>query len=323
MVSKDEVASRGVGTSSPVETFCNAPQNEVKVFFGGMMFLTRLPCPGFCDHHPGYTMRGFSWFPAIGAVIGGWAAVWFDAAIAVWPEPAVAACLSTSATIWLTGCFHEDGLGDTLDGFGGGWTKAQILRIMKDSRVGSYAAVGLSMWMMAKVALLSRLASVPTVWALGGSSGVGPALVVAHSVARMTGPPLLYTSEYVLDDDDAKKDFYIWFGQFRRVFGPVRLVASALSAAAVAFAILPPHRAAAVLGTTSVCTVFAGLYSHSVLGGVMGDFLGATTCITETAIYLILISDPARLAAASGPLLRLGVTVLTPYVYGRFIRKSK
>ncbi len=44
-------------------------------------------------------MRGFSWFPAIGAVIGGWAAVWFDAAIAVWPEPAVAACLSTSATV--------------------------------------------------------------------------------------------------------------------------------------------------------------------------------------------------------------------------------
>jgi hypothetical protein len=50
----------------------------------------------------GHTMRGFSWFPAIGAVIGGWAAVWFDAAVAVWPEPAVAACISTSATVKYT-----------------------------------------------------------------------------------------------------------------------------------------------------------------------------------------------------------------------------
>lgn len=287
------------------------------------MFLTRLPCPGFCDHHPGHTLRGFSWFPAIGAVIGGWATVWFEASTAVWPEPVIAACLSTSATVWLTGCFHEDGLGDTLDGFGGGWTKAQILRIMKDSRVGSYAAVGLSLWLAAKVALLSRLSlGGPSVWAWGASSGVGPALVVAHAVSRVTGPPLLYTSAYVLDDDDAKKDFYQWFGEFRRVFGPARLAASCLSAAAIAFAILPAKRAAAVLGTVSFCTVFAKWYSFSVLGGVMGDFLGATTCVTETAIYLALITDPARVAAARVPLLRLAAVVLAPYVYGRFLRSK-
>ncbi len=30
-----------------------------------------------------------------------------------------------------SGCFHEDGLADSLDGFGGGWGREQILRIMK------------------------------------------------------------------------------------------------------------------------------------------------------------------------------------------------
>ena len=45
----------------------------------------------------------------------------------LWP-PLIAAALSSGGTLWLTGCFHEDGLCDTLDGFGGGWTKSQILR---------------------------------------------------------------------------------------------------------------------------------------------------------------------------------------------------
>ena len=100
-------------------------------------FLTRLPCPGWCDHHPGYLMRAMAYFPLIGScVVGVWAAAIYDAAASLWP-PLVAAALSSGGTLWLTGCFHEDGLCDTLDGFGGGWTKAQILRIMKDSRNGS------------------------------------------------------------------------------------------------------------------------------------------------------------------------------------------
>lgn len=62
-------------------------------------------------------------------------------------------CFKTGATLWLTGCFHEDGLADTIDGFGGGWTKSQILRIMRDSRVGSYALMGGSLWALAKATL--------------------------------------------------------------------------------------------------------------------------------------------------------------------------
>ena len=28
-----------------------------------------------------------------------------------------------SVGVWITGCFHEDGLADTLDAFGGGWVR--------------------------------------------------------------------------------------------------------------------------------------------------------------------------------------------------------
>ena len=50
---------------------------------------------------------------------------------------------------------------DTLDGFGGGWTKAQILKIMRDSRNGSYATMGGCMWVIAKSASIACIGAPP------------------------------------------------------------------------------------------------------------------------------------------------------------------
>lgn len=55
----------------------------------------------------------------------------------------VAIVLTMLSRIILTGALHEDGLGDFLDGFGGGQTQEKILAIMKDSHAGTYAIVGL------------------------------------------------------------------------------------------------------------------------------------------------------------------------------------
>ncbi len=55
----------------------------------------------------------------------------------------VAIVLTIMSRVILTGALHEDGLGDFLDGFGGGYSKEKILAIMKDSHVGTYAILGL------------------------------------------------------------------------------------------------------------------------------------------------------------------------------------
>lgn len=70
-----------------------------------------------CDHSPPFLMRSMQHFPLIGAAIGIWGAVFFNAAAVLVP-PAVAAAASTLATVHITGCFHEDGLADVFDGFG-------------------------------------------------------------------------------------------------------------------------------------------------------------------------------------------------------------
>jgi hypothetical protein len=50
----------------------------------------------------------------------------------------LAALLAVAATMLASGALHEDGLSDTLDGFGGGRTRERKLEIMRDSRIGSY-----------------------------------------------------------------------------------------------------------------------------------------------------------------------------------------
>lgn len=60
----------------------------------------------------------------------------------------VAIVLTILSRVLLTGALHEDGLGDFLDGFGGGHSKEKILAIMKDSHAGTYAILGLILYFL-------------------------------------------------------------------------------------------------------------------------------------------------------------------------------
>jgi len=179
---------------------------DLELLFSGTFFPPRPP--------------GMAYFPLLGALIGVWAASFYDAAASLWP-PLVAASVSSAGTLWLTGCFHEDGLCDTLDGFGGGWSKAQIMKIMRDSQNGSYATMGGCLWVLAKSAAIARLGELGpshgSLWALSGSLGAGPAIVVAQAAARSSAAVLIYCYEYVVDDEDAKGEYYNWYA---RSFAP-------------------------------------------------------------------------------------------------------
>ena len=76
-----------------------------------------------------------------------------------------------------------------------------------------------------------------------------------------------------------------------------------------------------VLAATAVGTIAAGAYGQSVLGGVMGDLLGATICVLELSIYLALAADASRFDASA--FLRLAVVVSLPQIYGRLRNNSE
>lgn len=122
-------------------------------------------------------MRGMCYFPISGSLIGVFVSTFYDAANLTLSLPlTISSIISEVTSLWVTGCFHEDGLADSADGIGGGWTSEQILKIMTDTRLGTYGCAILLVYMIAKVELIAVLGK--SMWVLGKCQGGGPAIVV-------------------------------------------------------------------------------------------------------------------------------------------------
>lgn len=250
----------------------------LRVPLSAVVFLTRIPCPSWVGGDPAHLARSTAYFPLVGVLVGlVGAAVYMLAAVA-W-TPLVAAALSTAATVWLTGAFHEDALADACDGFGGGWEKAQVLTIMKDSRIGSYGAVGLALTLVTKVAVLAVLGE-------AGAVVAARALLVGHLLGRWSSLPLMWALPYVSQEGAKSRPFAA------SVTG-ARLAAGTLTAVGVTAAALAPLGAAAVVATLACAagvTLLGGRYFRRRLGGMTGDCLGAANQLVELTTYLLLAS---------------------------------
>lgn len=85
------------------------------------------------------------------------------------------------------------------------------------------------------------------------------------------------------------------------------------------WATLPAAQVAAVCATVLSITAASAYYGSSVLGGVVGDYLGATIAVCELAIYLVLAADWQAAAEQWQPLVLLAATAALPIVYTRRI----
>jgi adenosylcobinamide-GDP ribazoletransferase len=132
-------------------------RTQVELFFIALGFFTRLPVPGWVEFAPEKLGQAARFLPWVGWIIGLISAAVYGLAVQVLPVD-LSMVLAMVASIRATGAFHEDGWADTCDGLGGGWSRAQILAIMKDSRIGSYGTIGLVVMLLAKYLALADLA---------------------------------------------------------------------------------------------------------------------------------------------------------------------
>ena len=189
---------------------------QLELFFTALGFFTRIPVPAWVPWSAERMNHAARYFALVGWVVGAVGALGYLALAWLLP-PAVAVILSMALTIRLTGAFHEDGFADSCDGLGGGWDKAQVLAIMKDSRIGSYGTIGMVLMLLAKAAALVELAEPAALASLAGSAasvlpadpmspgvGVALALLVAHPLSRLAATVVMHHLPYVRADDSAK-----------------------------------------------------------------------------------------------------------------------
>lgn len=254
--------------------------HQLRLFFIALQFFTRLPIPRWVGFEAQWLQHASRYFPLVGIVVAALAALVYCAASALWSAP-VAVLLSTAAGIYLTGAFHEDGFADMCDGFGGGMTRERVMEIMKDSRIGTYGAVGAGLLIALKCALLSSMDSAAAI----------AALFIAHPLSRFAATALIWKLEYARDEGKAKPMAQqMTTGEF--ITAGTCALAPLLAIGAVgasAWAAL----GAAVLATAAAAVWLASKFVRRI-GGYTGDCLGAVQQVAEVAIYLCLAASLAR-----------------------------
>jgi adenosylcobinamide-GDP ribazoletransferase len=270
-------------------------KREARACVAAFTFLTRLPVGGLVAHDQSDLPRSSAYFPLVGVAVGAVGSLVFAVSLLLW-TPLVAIVLSCIATVLATGAFHEDALADSLDGFGGGWTKEQVLTIMKDSRVGSYALVGMILAVLLKVStLLSIHGDAAQIrpnlaFALSVAVPVSKTLVTGHVLGRLASLWLIVSADYVRADDSAARPsagrpFIAGISAARVIFATV------LSFAIVAM-IMKQFAPFVIIATIAV-TVLARAYFKRRIGGITGDALGAANQIAEVVVYLTIAASMA------------------------------
>ncbi len=259
----------------------------IRHYLLAVQFFTRIPITGalaqWVGFSPAMLRRSAAHLPGIGWLVGAITALVFGALLAVLPAqpaaPWVAAALSTVAGVLLTGCFHEDGLADLSDGLGGSLQRERALDIMKDSRIGTFAAVALILGLISKLALLALLAQVHGLHAMW-------ALFAAHVTSRFM--PLIITRAMVHVGDTAtskSKPLADVISNGAVLVGLAWWLAAMLLVAAVYPGLAWLQGVAgAVLG---MALMWRQLQTR--LQGFTGDGLGATQQVCEILFYLGLL----------------------------------
>ncbi|MBL8299771.1 MAG: adenosylcobinamide-GDP ribazoletransferase [Rhodanobacteraceae bacterium] len=241
--------------------------HPLRLFATAATFLTRLPFARWSYAEPARLAQAAPYFVLVGALVGAISAVAAWLSLLCLPV-ALAPWVALTTAIIVTGGFHEDGLADTADGLGGGFTRERKLDIMRDSRIGSYAALALVSVLGGKYLALASLS--PSLLLV--------ALWLGHIFARASVLPLAASLNYARDGQAANKpvaEGIGWAQVSAGVLLTVVLVAPfgwlALAAACASLAVV----------------ALAGLYFRAQLGGITGDTLGAANQVVELACYLV------------------------------------
>ncbi len=245
-----------------------ALRDEWQVFLLAVQFLTRLPVPGDLPFSDDRMVRAAGYYPAVGALVGVIVAAVFWVGFSL-TTPGVAAFAALAAGLLATGAFHEDGLADAADGLVGGQDRSAVLRIMRDSRIGSYGALAL-------IAVLGLKAT--TLAGLGAAAPV--ALIAGHTISRLAPVLVIANMDYAREEGS-------------KFTAPVvdqrGLWIAGCTAAVLAIGLavwLGPGAMVTGLGVAGICGWLFVRLCQRRIQGYTGDCLGAVQQICEAGLYL-------------------------------------
>jgi len=237
----------------------------MKRFLIALQFLTILPFDIKGKIEEKDFGRSLLYFPAAGLLLGLLLAG--VATISAFLPPLVTSVMVLIAWTVITGGIHLDGFADTCDGFYGNRPKEEILRIMRDSRVGTMGAAGVALLLLFKFAVLSSIHS-EDLWKV---------LIITVVFARWSQVFACATSKYARDVGKAK--------HFMEYAKKTDMLIGALFILILNWFLMGTK--GIILFALLSATIFIFIqYVKKKIGGMTGDTIGAVNEIAESAALL-------------------------------------
>lgn len=251
-------------------------------FLAAVQFLTRIPVPAHwltsvavgadpADTGTRPTLaRTATYFPLVGTLIGlsTGLVIWLTAHL--WPL-GVAVILGLAFEALLTGALHEDALADFCDAFGGGWTREDVLRILEDSRIGSFGALGLLIGVLLRAGALASMERGHVIAALMASATLGRWAALWAMAAL---PPLAGRRSLAEDADQQMQTEQVMAGAALAIPGLIPLAWNH-----------PGSLALAIAGVVLIAVGFTA-YVRRRIGGITGDCLGCLCYLGQVWVLL-------------------------------------
>jgi len=232
------------------------------------IFFTRLPFWRLAEVPSEYFKRVVPYWPLTGWFTAGCSVIILLLAALILPTN-IALLLAILSRLLITGCLHEDGLADFLDGFGGGTNRERILIIMKDSHIGTYGVIGLILYFLLYYFLLESL---PLEY-------ITCAILAGDPFSKMVSGMIINRLPYTRPEEESKaKNIYSAMNKkeylYTFLFGLIPLLW------------LPDIRFIGVILFPVICWFILTSLMKKKIGGYTGDCCGATFLLCELAFYL-------------------------------------
>jgi adenosylcobinamide-GDP ribazoletransferase len=253
---------------------------QVAQFVLALSFFSRLPVGQLVTYSHSRMHNAGRYFPLVGWLLAGILCLAYALFSTLFPVQ-ISVFIIMVISVLLTGAFHEDGLADTADAFGGGQDPNHKLTIMKDSRLGTYGVCALIGALVGKWLLLTELTSTIEIYL---------PLLIAYPLSRAFAlshvQDLPYAVADVTHSEQQKPNKSM---PFSTPYSQADLAFMFISGALMLLA-LTWLQTGLILASCCVLRLFLKQRMKKHIQGFTGDTLGGAQQLQELLIYVLLLA---------------------------------
>lgn len=189
------------------------------------------------------------------------------------------ATLAVAVMATATRAMHLDGLADTVDGFGAGWTRERALEVMRKGDVGPMGVAALVLVLVTQVAALTAIVDRPQGWLLAGAAVVASRASTLLTCRRGM-PPARPTGLGAVVAGSVPNAAVVVGG----------VLVAALMGLVAGSANLSPWAGVVAVAVSAFAVMLLLRTCRKVFGGVTGDVMGAAIEVALTVMLVALSS---------------------------------